>query len=150
MMVTPELLGTVPQWLSVLGFGGVIIALLKRDVSIRGQKFADEADIRDLLTTEMSAMRKERAADKEGFSAVETHLREMVKTSDQRHEECEASRRAMRREMDGMHDEIAGLKRQVIAQSANRLLEIGGVEQAPLATAAAERVKKIVEGEGSK
>lgn len=161
-IIPHDYLGTLPQQITaVSATGGVTWAILRFGLGWRKQTLDSDEQIRAILTTEMAAMRAERAADKdalraeraadkEGFGKVEKHLREMVGVSDQRHEECEESRRAMRREMDGMHDEITGLKRQVIAQSADAVLRLDArpSEVAPHSVAAAKRIKE--NGEGGK
>lgn len=150
-IIPHDYLGTLPQQITaVSATGGVTWAILRFGLGWRKQTLDSDEQIRAILTTEMAAMRAERAADKEGFGKVEKRLREMVGVSDQRHEECEESRRAMRREMDGMHDEITGLKRQVIAQSADAVLRLDArpSEVAPHSVAAAKRIKE--NGEGGK
>lgn len=122
----------------------------RRDVALRKISSSEAGDLRDLYAAELAAVRAERAQDREDALTVEKHLRQIINESDRRHEECEAMRRTMRTEMDAMHDEIAGLKRQIPAASADKLLIMEGngikpSEAAPHAAASAERVKRLTE-----
>lgn len=142
-MIAPDLVGTVPQWLT----GGGVFALVglwwKRDVALRKISSSEAGDLRDHYAGELAAVRKERLQDREEFLKLEKHLRTIIEESDRRHSECESARQVMRREMGAMQDEIAGLKRQVPKASADQLLILEGrpSEVAPHSTAAARRIK---------
>jgi hypothetical protein len=126
-----ELLGTIPQWLTALGIGSFLIALLRRDVQVRGLRNTDQADIRDHYAQEVAALRDQ-------LLTMEQHYRNMLEQSDKRHDECEVARSQMRAELDG-------LKRQMAAASADRLLVLEErtcpSDVAPHSTAAAKRIK---------
>lgn len=158
---------TLAQWLIALFSGGTFAAVLTFVIKWRGQTIdKDETlrehyakldtEIRDHYAKQVAELRAERAADSAEYAKVEKHLRDMCADSDRRHEECEANRRAMRKEMDGMHDEIRGLKRQIPEASANKLLVMEGSpgpkpsDTAPDAAASAVRVKRITENGGDK
>lgn len=141
-----EILGTIPQWLTALtGLAGLTWAFLRFGLGWRGQTMADEANIRDHYAKEVAAMRLELNQQEKNFRAVETHLRTLLEASDRRHEECEAARADSRREVEALHLEIEGMRRQMIRYSAEGVLVLS--EQTPSAavTAAAERVKQITE-----
>lgn len=142
-----ELFGIpITGWITSGGIIALVGLWWRRDVALRKISSTEAGDLRDLYAKELAALRKERTQDREDALTVEKHLREMVDMSDKRHAECEVSRQEMRQEMDKMHAEIAGLKRQVPAVSADKLLVLEGVsEVAPHAAASAERVKKITE-----
>jgi hypothetical protein len=148
--MAPDLLGTVPQWLT----GGGVFALVglwwKRDVALRKISSGEAGDLRDHYAEELSSIRSERAQDRTDALKVETHLREMIELSDRRHAECEAARVVDRQERTKMQDDIDGLKRQIPQVSTDRLLVLEGKpsEIAPHSTAAAKRLKE--NGEGGK
>lgn len=145
--------GTLNIILNIVGLllGGTALgAILHYRLGMRKLTVEDEADQRDDYAVELAALRNERRQDREDALKIEKHLRDMIELSDTRHAECEDSRRAMRVEVDEMHAEIAGLKRQIPEVSADALLKLEGngkpSETAPHAAAAAARVKKITEG----
>lgn len=122
----------------------------RRDVALRKIASSEAGDLRDAYAKELAAVRSERQHDREQALVLEKYLRGMIEDSDRRHEECETARRAMRNEMDGMHDEIRGLKRQIPDISADRLVLLEGSrvkpsDTAPYAAASAARVKSITE-----
>jgi hypothetical protein len=133
--MSPDFLGTLPGWITAAstttGVVTIIVTFLRRGVSLKGLRNADEADIRDHYAQEVEALRGQ-------LLSMERHYREMLEKSDRRHEECEAARSAMRQEIDG-------LKRQIPGLSADRLLilEQNGPpsEIAPHSFAAAKRIK---------
>lgn len=146
-----ELFGIpITGWITSSGILALVGLFLRRDIALRKLSSTEAGDLRDLYAKELAAVRAERGQDREEALRVELHLRQMVDQSDRRHEECEISRRLMRTEMDEMHSEIAGLKRQVPAVSADTLTVLEGrrpSEVAPHAAASAERVRKITEGD---
>lgn len=153
--MAPDFLGTLPQWLTLGGVSGIIGIVLRYRLGSQKLSNADEADIRDHYAQEVAAMREKLDRQETHFQLLEKHLREMIAASDQRaeesdrrHAECEAARQAMRREIDGMHDEIRGLKRQIPEVSADKLLILEGKpsEVAPHSTAAAKRIKENGDG----
>lgn len=145
--------GTLNIILNLAGLllGGTALGvILKYRLGMRKLAVGEAGDQRDDYAAELAALRAERRQDREDALKIEKHLRTMIEESDRRHEECEAARREMRIEMDGMHAEIAGLKRQVPEVSADKLLVLEGngkpSDTAPHAVASAGRVKKIAEG----
>ncbi len=140
--------------LRVLSTSGIITLVglwWRRDIALRKLASSEAGDLRDSYAAELAAVRAERNLDRENAIKVEKHLRGLIEDGDRRHEECEISRRNMRKEMDEMHEEIAGLKRQVPIASADQLLIMeGAAEHAPHAAASAERVKEIGERNGDK
>lgn len=146
-----ELFGIpITGWITSGGIITLVGLWWRRDIALRKISQSEAGDLRDSYAEELKAVRAERAQDRKDALGVEKHLREMVDQSDKRHEECEISRRNMRIEMDEMHAEIAGLKRQVPAVSADKLLMMEGAsELAPHAAASAERVRDIT-GNGDK
>lgn len=75
-------------------------------------------------------------------------LAESAKESDRRHNECEAAKSELRRELDKMHEEIIGLRAQIRSQAVDRvlLLEERCAQPSPAVADAARRVKNITEG----
>lgn len=148
MIITPELVGIpITGWITSGGIVTLVGLFMRRDIALRKLSSTEAGDLRDLYAKELAAVRAERGQDREEALRVEKHLRDMVEMSDKRHEECEIARRDMRAEMDDMHAEINGLKRQIPAASADKLLVLEGrpSETAPLAAASASRVKTITE-----
>lgn len=139
-VATPDIIGTVPQWITAISsttLAGALVTLIvqwwRRGVSLKGLENANEADIRDHYAEEVAALRGQ-------LLSIEKHYREMLEQSDRRHAECEASRGVMR-------EELEGLKKQFRAASADRVLRMEeNPPEAPHSRAAAERVKKITEG----
>jgi septal ring factor EnvC (AmiA/AmiB activator) len=152
--VPPSFVGTLPGWITAITVvGGLFWAFLRFGVTWRGQSLDADEQIRKLFAEEIAAVRAERKADKESFATVERHLRDMVEASDRRHEECENDRRALRRELDRMHDEIRGMRNQILAQATDRVLLLEEncpkpSETAPHAHAAAKRIKNGDHGGG--
>jgi hypothetical protein len=123
-MPLPEIFGTLPQWISAAGIGTLVWAFVWRHVGLK--KIAAEAD-----------------------AGLRTHFGEELGRLSASVRECEADKRAMRKELNEVHDELTGLKRQMADYSADKLaiLEQRGCpsEVAPHAVASIERVKKITE-----
>lgn len=140
----------ITGWISSGGIIALVGLWFRRDIALRKLSSTEAGDLRDLYAKELAAVRTERAQDREEALKVEVHLRKMVEMSDKRHEECEEARQAMRKEMDEMHNEIAGLKRQIPVASADKLMVLDGrlpSEAAPHAAASAERIKNYAEGD---
>lgn len=149
-MISPlEILGIpITGWLTSGGIFTLVGLWWRRDIALRKISSSEAGDLRDHYAEELAAVRKERMTDREEFLRIEKYMREMIDASDAKHRECEDARQKMRVEMDTMHEEIAGLRRQVPIASADTLLVLEGSkpsEAAPHAAASAERVKKIVE-----
>jgi hypothetical protein len=144
--------------LRLLSTGGIVTLVglwWRRDIALRKISSSEAGDLRDHYAKELAEVRSQRLLDRQEFLKIEKHLRGMIEDSDRRHEECETARRAMRIEMDNMHAELEGLKRQVPVASADKLLVLEGNGQkpsdiAPHAAASAGRVKRIGEGDGGK
>jgi chromosome segregation ATPase len=145
-----EFLGIpITGWISSAGIVTLVGLFFRRDVALRKISSSEAGDLRDHYAEELKALREKLNSQEQHFTSMEKHWREMLEASDHRHEECEKARQAMRRELSDMHDEIAGLKRQISITSANKLIELEGngaprpSEVAPHATASAARVKDI-------
>lgn len=128
----------------LLGGGalGIVLRYINRRAEIHNQ---DEANIRDHYAGELKALREKLDSQEEHFRAMEKHWREMLEASDRRHQECEEARQALRREIDKMHAELTGLKRQISEYSADKMIELVErscpAQDAPHSVAAAKRVK---------
>lgn len=124
-------LGTFFQLLTAIFSGGILGVLAT--FYVRNRK----------LTLDAAAVLRVHYADE-----LE-RLARRADESDQRHEECELSKRDLRKELDALHDELRGMKRQIAEYSADKLLllEDRGCpsDVAPHAVASARRVKDITE-----
>jgi hypothetical protein len=58
-MTPPELLGTIPQWITAGGIVTVIVAYWRRGVALKGLQNTDAANIRDHYAREVAALRDE-------------------------------------------------------------------------------------------
>ena len=58
-MTPPELLGTVPQWITATGVISIIIAYWRRGVALKGLSNTNEAHIRDHYAKEVASLRDE-------------------------------------------------------------------------------------------
>lgn len=143
-MIPHELLGTIPQWITAGGLVTLIAAVLKYKIGWRKLSNEDEADIRDHYAQEVAALRAELNQQEKNFRDAETHLRDLLRASDVRHEECERARADSRREVEGLHREIEGMRRQIIRYSADGVLMLNE-QPSEAVRSAAERVKKIAE-----
>lgn len=129
--------------LAGLLLGGTALGvILKYRLGAKKLAYADEADIRDHYAAEVERLVEKMDAREKHFLEVEKHLRELIATSDRRHEECELARHDDRRERLRMQDEIDGMKRQILRYSAEGVLTLS--EASPKVKAAAKRVRKIV------
>lgn len=145
--------------LNIVGLllGGTALGVVLRyRLGMRKLALADEANIRDHYAKEVAryvdkmGAQERRFDDKASvqekhFLDVEKHLREMIATSDKRHEECEFARAEDRRDRSRMQDEIDGLKRQIVRYSAEGVLVLGEHPPSPMVASAAKRVRKIAE-----
>lgn len=146
MTITPEIIGTVPQWISGASLVVILGLVLRYRVALLKLSMDDGANISDHYTKEVTSLREALAKQDEASRNLELHLRDLLVESDRRHEECEVARRELRKEIDKMHNEISGLQRQIVRYSADRVLYLG--EKPPShSRKSAARVKKIV-GEG--
>lgn len=140
-----ELFGIpITGWISASSLLALVGLFLRRDIALRKISSSEAGDLRDHYASELAEVRSQRLQDREEFLKIEKHMRGLIEDSDRRHEECEDARRLMRTEMNGMHDEIAGLKRQIPVASADRLILLEGRPSAvaPHAAASAARVKE--------
>jgi biopolymer transport protein ExbB/TolQ len=153
MEVLPSLsgAGTLAQWLIALFSGATFAAVLKFTLGWRGQSLDTDEKIRDhyskevlRLTARLDDLNK---VFRDEMQSMEEHYRKMLDASDHRHEECQKDRDSMRQEMIEMHEEIAGLKRQIAQYSSNRLLVLENGSRpssvAPDATKSASRVQRV-------
>lgn len=148
-MTTPEFIGTIPGWITAIAaVTGLVAAFLKFGLGWRKQTLGDDADIRDHYAQEVAALRGKLDGQEAQFLSLEKHWREILEGSDRRHQECEEARQSMRREINKMHEEIAGLRSQIRAASTDRVLRMEeDPPPAPHARAAAKRVKNIIEND---
>lgn len=58
-MTPPELIGTIPQWITAASLVSVLIAYWRRGVALRGLSNTDAANIRDHYAKEVAALRDE-------------------------------------------------------------------------------------------
>lgn len=165
-MILPAILGgvpqwgTVPQWIAAVSATGILAALLKFGTNWRGQSLTSEEAIRDHYAKEVARLTKKLDDQTREFrsdmNGMEEHYRKMLAGSDKQHEECQKDRVLMREdneklrlEMAEMHDEIRGLKRQIVRYSSEAVLvlENGSPPSAtaPEAVKSAPRAKKATE-----
>jgi chromosome segregation ATPase len=128
--------------LGVIFGGGAFVGLLTFMWRMRGLRNADMADIRDHYAEELTALRAKLNSQEDHFRSMEKHWREMLNASDKRHEECETARQELRLELNTLHDEIRGLREQLLRYSADKVLFLGASE---IVTDAAHRVKDITD-----
>jgi len=161
--------------LNILGvlLGGTALGVILRFMTNRHKlRNEDVADIRDHYAKAVENYAAEIAALRESNRKLEQHFRDMIDDIDKKHaEERKADREAYERdnkmweerwrrseedhdtckkERSELRAEIEGLKRQMAAQAAERVIALGDVaaKHAPHAAASAPRVKKIVENNG--
>lgn len=146
MGIPQEVLGTIPGWITSAGIVTILGVVLRYRLGWRKQTLGDDADIRDHYAQEVAALRGKLDGQGAHFLSLEKHWRDILEGSDRRHQECEEARQAMRREINKMHEEIAGLRTQIRAASTDRVLRMEeDPPPAPHARAAAKRVKNIIE-----
>lgn len=171
----PDILGTVPSWLTgggVLGILGLLIwwqlGLRKIDVEQIGIDNQDRADIRDHYAAEVAALRQRidaqaqnhatRVADlerryQENVSEAEARWRKAVRDVEERHEKCERELSLQAEKVRKLEKDYAGLERQILTQASDRVLALGAPgrpQPSDDVLAAAKRVKKIVSRRGKR
>ena len=122
--------GTIPQWITAGALISLLGVVLKYRLGLRKIIQVDSADIRDHYALEVERLVK-RVADAEA-----------------RQHECEEREGRLRNRVRELEDMVDGLKRQLIAYSADKLLVMEGTKPsdiAPEATASASRVKSHTE-----
>ena len=148
----PIIAGTLPQWIAALFSAGIFGAILKFGLGWRGQTLDSDEKIRDHYAKEVARLtdqlNQKSLAWTEQIQGLEAHYRKMLEESDRRHEECQIDREALRKELNDMHAELTGLKRQIARYSTDKLLvmddESGGPSAtAPSSVAAARRSKRL-------
>lgn len=140
--VPADFIGTIPGWITSAGVVGLLWIVVNGGLGWRKQGLENQADIRDHYADEVTALRAHMAT-------MEGHWRSMVKSSDERHAECERDRKILRDEIHDLQDMVRGFRRQLAQYSTDRLMELEGLcpsDKAPEAAASAERVRRIVEG----
>lgn len=117
-MTVPELIGTIPQWITASLMGTIVIAYWRRGVALKGLSNADAADIRGHLAKEL-----ERVID--------------------RQRQCEEREALLRERLSAAEDEIRRMKDQLLSYGIDRVIMLGkrGVVDAPHSVAAAQRLK---------
>ena len=152
--INPDIAGTLPQWIAALSGAGIFAALLRFGLGWRGQTLGSDENIRTHYAEEIkrltSKLDERHEEYRQEMQSLESHYRAMIEDSDRRHEECQVDREKLRREMNDMHDEIAGLKRQIARYSADRMVLLGDDPYSPEARKSAPRVRRIVDKEEKK
>src|SRR5690348_5151445 len=119
------ILGTLPQWIAALASAGIFGALLKFGLGWRGQTLDSDEKIRDHYATELKRLTDKLTEETGRFRTqmmeMEDHYRKMLTESDRRHEECQVDRDKLRQELNKMHSEITGLKRQISRYSTDKM-----------------------------
>ena len=100
MLTLPDVLGTVPQWITAMGLSGLIIAYWRRGVALKGLTNADTADIR-------------------------VHLTEELERVIERQRACELREESLRERVRVLEDLTEGLYRTIISVSAEKVVELG-------------------------
>lgn len=128
-LIPPDLLGTIPGWITSIGIGTIVVTLLRRDVQIKGQKATAEEAIRDHYAEELTALRAQRAEDlrvailqREEDSK---RWKEALEHSEAQHDICLKDRDTLRTRLRKVEDDLEGLYRTLIATSADRVIEMG-------------------------
>jgi hypothetical protein len=168
----PDALGTVSSWISAGGIVGILSLMIwwqlgnrkirvdqeRVDVERDQQHNVDKADIRDHYALEVGALRDRidaqaarhattvaqlEARYQSNVSAVEDRYEKALASAEKRHEDCEAAREELAGKVRKLEDDIAGLNRQLLANSADRVIvmEERGVPTSSLGSGAARRVK---------
>ncbi len=145
--------GTLPQWLAAIFSGSVLAAVLTFITRWRGQSIGSDEKLRDHYAQEVARLSEklvgQTATFREQMQTMENHYRQLLQDSDERHEACQQDRDKLRLEINEMHAEIAGLKRQIARYSSDNLVVLEGSDlKAPEATKSAKRVKRILRDEG--
>lgn len=142
-------LNIVLNVVTVLLGGTLLGVILRYRLGVRKLALGEESSIRDHYAGEVASMRDELNQQERNFREVETHLRSLLTASDGRHEECEKARAEMRREIETLYHEIAGMRRQMVRYSAEGVLMLSEQEVSPVVRESAERViAKIDKQEG--
>lgn len=116
--MTSGLLGTIPQWLTALGIGTFLVALLRRDVQVRGLKNADVADLRDHYAEELQSLRAQILAMGQRHLVREQEIddrwRKVLQESEDRHDECVRQRNELSERVMEVEQRLLGTVRQFI------------------------------------
>lgn len=131
------------QWVIAIFSGGTFLGVLRFLTNWRSLTHSAEKVLRDHYASELARLTKRIEEKDEHILRIESHLRDMVKTADERYEECQRERSEDRAQIGRLQEEIAGLRRQVPQISADALLIMGddASGKAPEASKAARRVK---------
>ena len=98
-MSTPDIIGTIPQWITAGSLVGVIVAYWRRGVSLKSLANADEANIRQHYADELGRVV-------------------------QRQHDCEAREERLRNRVTGLENDVLGLIRIIGQASADKVLEL--------------------------
>lgn len=103
-MITPDVIGTIPQWITAISsttLAGALVTLIakwwQRGISLKGLENADEADIRDHYADELR------------------RLTDLVKEITKEHEECKRQREELRAAYNEIDRKLVGVTRQFVA-----------------------------------
>lgn len=128
-LVPPDLLGTIPGWITSGAVVTLLIAILRRDVLIKGQVAQKEEDIRDHYSVELAALRAQRAEDQR-IHALEREedrkrWKEALDHSEEQHKICNDDRDKLRGRLRNVEDKLEGLYRTMIATNAEGVIRLG-------------------------
>lgn len=138
--VPNAILGTVPGWITAGSMVTLLGLIFRHLQTMKKLALGDTSDIRDHYAREVERLTAKLASRDTQFAELEKHLRDMSRSSDDRHAECVREREALR-------EELAGIKAQIRAASTDRVLFLEDrcakpSEEAPQSLAAAQRLKE--------
>lgn len=164
-MTTPEILGTIPGWITSGGILTLIGILLRNQVQNRRlgiDKLAAEAvadvSVGGLLATEVKELRDRLDKQSTKFEAAldavkkqhadamdeqDRRHRDAMDASERRHEECLKDREGLRGEVSILRDEINGMVRVITQASIDRVVMLGDVVPNDIKDAAA-RAQQLI------
>lgn len=99
--------GTVPQWITALGFTSLLIAWWRRGVQLRGLDNANLADIRKHYATELG------------------RLNNRIDIIGQQHDTCLEENARLRDRIRHVEDELTGVYRLIAQASQDKVLFLG-------------------------
>lgn len=114
----PDLLGTVPQWITAGGIIGFLGLIVKWRLGERSLSNAEQADIRDHYADELASLRKQIIDMGEHHLGRERELddrwRKLLTDSEDRHSECVRQREELAARVREIEDRQIGTIRQFI------------------------------------
>jgi hypothetical protein len=151
--MSPDLLGTIPSWITSAGILTMLGLLLRWQIQNRQIGAGDTANIRDHYAKEVASLRASLHSQANQFrqdlDAMDKRYRDIIAASEERHEECQADRDKLRQEVGILRDEINGLVRVITQASIDRVVMLG--ENVPEdIKAAAARAQQYISNEAKK